>query len=459
MGRPPGYQWQPLGLDTDPVPGDPQAVSAEAAHLASVARTVTGQIATLRRIASDTTETGQHADKIRAAALALAGSLQAVATRYARVSSALAGWAPELEQAQALSIRALDEAESPYARLSQAALLPAGPGLTAAQKQEIAAYHASEQRAQDQLAAARALLTRATTLRDTQAAYYAAKISQASDDSLTDHESLWGEITSGFDHLVGDVTWEIKDVCTVLEVAATAAGILAFVIAQFIPGLDVLVDVLVAGALLATGIAAGGRAVLALSGHGSWRDFALDAIALASFGTGRWAGALAGRMLPVVEDAAKSAYASELITDIANEGPRAAMLDKWAAQVGSGTVEMANRVAKLAPSLANGAKLSGFEKVMANLGAFGGEESNYARIISLATRFTTSTSDLSMYAARAEQLLDITGITAGAGAVTGIAGTALGGVELDWGRNTLLKLDIPPLYRWYGSHLWAPAGG
>lgn len=459
MGRPPGYQWKPLGLDADPVPGDPEAVSAEAAHLASVARTVTGQIAALRSIASDATETGQHADTIRTAALALAGSLQAVATRYATVSSALAGWAPELEQAQALSIRALDEAESPYARINQAAVLPAGPDLTAAQKQEIAAYHASVQRAQDQLAAARALLTRATTLRDTQAAYYAAKINQASNDSLTDHESLWGEITGAVDDLAGDVTWEIKDVCTVLEVAATVAGILAFVIAQFIPGLDVLVDVLVGGALLATGIAAGGRAVLALTGHGSWRDFAIDAIALASFGAGRWAGALAGRMLPVVEDAARSAYASELVTDVATDAPRAAMLGNYAALFGSDSVEMASRVARFAPSLANGAELSGPAKVMASLGTFGREESTYARIIWLANRFTSSTSDLSMYAARAERLLDVAGISAGAGAVTGAAGTALGGAELDWDRRTLLKADIPPLYRWYGSHLWAPAGG
>ncbi len=459
MGRPPGYQWKPLGLDADPVPGDPEAVSAEAAHLASVARTVTGQIAALRSIASDATETGQHADTIRTAALALAGSLQAVATRYATVSSALAGWAPELEQAQALSVRALDEAESPYARINQAAVLPAGPDLTAAQKQEIAAYHTSVQRAQDQLAAARALLTRATTLRDTQAAYYAAKINQASNDSLTDHESLWGEITGAVDHLAGDVTWEIKDVCTVLEVAATVAGILAFVIAQFIPGLDVLVDVLVGGALLATGIAAGGRAVLALTGHGSWRDFAIDAIALASFGAGRWAGALAGRMLPVVEDAARSAYASELVTDVATDAPRAAMLGNYAALFGSDSVEMASRVARFAPSLANGAELSGPAKVMASLGTFGREESTYARIIWLASRFTSSTSDLSMYAARAERLLDVAGISAGAGAVTGAAGTALGGAELDWDHRTLLKADIPPLYRWYGSHLWAPAGG
>jgi hypothetical protein len=459
MGRPPGYQWQPLGLAADPVPGDPQAISAEAAHLASVARTITGQITALRKIASDDTEVGQHAEKIRTTALSLAGSLQSVATRYTKVSSALSHWVPELEQAQSLSIRALNEAEAPYARLNQAVLLPAGPDLTAAQKQEVASCHTSMQRAQDQLGTAKVLLTRTTTLRDTQAAYYAAKINQASNDSLTDHESLWGDITSGFDHLVGDVSWELKDVCTVLEVAATVAGIAAFVIAQFVPGLDVAVDALVLGAFLATGVAADGRAMLALTHHGSWRDFAFDAIALASFGVGRVAGLVAKEAVPAAEAAAKSAYTSELLTDMATDGPRAAMLSKFAAQTGTDTVAMANRVAEFAPSLANGAELSGLPKLMANLGAFGGEESNYARLISLATRFTTPIADLSQYGTLSKTLLGIAGTSAGVGAASGIAGGVLGGVELDWGREPIVKLDIPPVYRWYSTHLWAPAGG
>ena len=102
MGRPPDYQWRPLGVDSDPVPGDPQAISAEAAHLASIAQTITGHVAAMRKIASDNAEQGQHAEKIRAVAQRTAASLQAVATRYARVSSALSGWGPELEQAQTM---------------------------------------------------------------------------------------------------------------------------------------------------------------------------------------------------------------------------------------------------------------------------------------------------------------------------------------------------------------------
>ena len=271
MGRPPGYQWQPFGLDADPVPGDPQDITQAAAHLASVAQTTNGQVAALRKIAADETEIGQHADKIRSAALGLVGSLQTAAVRYAQVSAALSGWAPDLEEAQTLSIQALNLAEGPYATISRS-FAPPTAGLTAlAVQQDIQGHQIAVRRAQGELDAAQAMLARAVGLRDTQAAYWAARINQASDDSLTDHESLWGDIAGGFDELVGAVAWEIRDVSTVLEVLATVAGIAAFIIAQFVPGLDVVVDALVLGAFLATGVAAGGRAALAASGNGSWR--------------------------------------------------------------------------------------------------------------------------------------------------------------------------------------------
>ena len=37
--------------------------------------------------------------------------------------------------------------------------------------------------------------------------------------------------------------------------------------------------------------------------------------------------------------------------------------------------------------------------------------------------------------------------------------TVLGGVELDWGKEPIVKLDIPPIYHWYSTHLWAPPAG
>ena len=128
MARPSGDAWLPLGLNTDPVPGVPQRISQEAAKLASIATTISDQITALQRIADSDQNIGQTADKIRSAASALAGDLKPVAARYTEVSSALNGWYPELEEAQRLSLRALDEAEAPYATLKNTAP-PKVPGI------------------------------------------------------------------------------------------------------------------------------------------------------------------------------------------------------------------------------------------------------------------------------------------------------------------------------------------
>jgi len=229
MGRPPGYQWQPLGLDADPVPGDPQAISEAAAHLSSVARTVNGQVAALGRIAGDRTEIGQHGEKIRSAALSLTGSLQAAAARYGQVSSALSGWVPDLEEAQSLSLQALNMAEGPYATLNQVFALPPGAGFRPpAVQQDVQGHQIAVRRAQSELEAAQAVLARALGLRDTQAAFWAAKIDQASSDGLTDHESPWEDITGGFDKLVGAVGMLGSGASAVLGGVGVGVGVSSF---------------------------------------------------------------------------------------------------------------------------------------------------------------------------------------------------------------------------------------
>jgi hypothetical protein len=273
MARPAGYQWEPLGWDTDPVPGDPQVISAEAAHLAQVAKEITGQVAALRQISADGVQIGQSPAAIRSAASALAGQLVKVAGRYEQVAAALRGWGPELEQAQHMSVQALDQAEIPYARLNQPAILPSGTNLTAAQQQEIAAYHVAMLRAQDQLAAAKALLGRAIQQRDTQAAYYRAKIGNASHDALTD--SWWDHVESWVDHHAG----MLRDICTVLEYVATGLALAALIFSG--------VGILVVLGIGATALALAGRTLLAATGNGSWFDVASDALALVLFGSGQ----------------------------------------------------------------------------------------------------------------------------------------------------------------------------
>jgi hypothetical protein len=275
VGRPPGYQWQPLGLDTDPVPGDPGRISQEAAHLAAVAKEISGQVDALHQMAAggaDGALKGQYADKIHSSARELADQLDKVVGRYQKVSSALNGWLPDLEQAQSMSVQALNEAEGPAKKLNQAVVLPSGSNLTAAQKQSVQNYHTAMKQAQGELDAAKALLGKATTLRDNSGSYHAGLISRAIDDGVKD--SWWDQFKEWIDHYA----WLIKDICTVLEIAATVLAVLALIFTGV--GWIVLLGVAL------TALALVGRTMLAAAGDGSWMDVGMDAIALVTFGAG-----------------------------------------------------------------------------------------------------------------------------------------------------------------------------
>jgi hypothetical protein len=455
MGRPAGSAWKPLGLDTDPVPGDPQRISQEAAHLASVAAEISRQVVALRTIASGGDEIGKHADEICSSASDLAGQLDKVVGRYQKVSAALNGWIPDLEQAQSVSLQALNQAEGPYQQVNQTVVLPSGSNLTAQQQQSITDYHTAMKRAQGELDAALALLRQATTLRDNSGSYHAGLINQACDDGMKD--SWWDQ----FKDFISEWSWLISDICTVLEVLATIAAIVAFILAQFVPGLDVLVDALVLGGLIATGVAAGGRLLLAATGNGSWWDFALDAFALLTFGTGRLAGLMAKGLTAGVETASKAALASELMDAVMQESPRGMMLMRYAMMNGVSALDMAGRLGEFAPSLAEGAdSLTGAMKVMNSLGTLGEEGNTYAKLLSLSARFTGTFGDLSDITAMSKTLLTITGTSAGVAGVTGITATTLGGIEIDGpGGPTAVNWHIPGVTDWYHSTFEDPTTG
>jgi hypothetical protein len=302
MSRPAGYEWRPLSLDVDPVPGDPGVIAQEASHLSSIAATLRSQISALQRISTNGTEVGEHADKIRSSAQGLVSSLQKVEVRYEKVAEALTGWGPELENAQRLSIQALNEAEAPYSKL-QNTPVPNIPGMTqglngqwslnplqkvtTAQKTEFTNYQSAMNQAQGELADAQALLTRAVNLRDTQQSIYAAKINAAISDGLKDawYQSFENWVESGWDdftHWVAENAGIIRDICEVLEVVATILAIVAI----FVSGGTLL---LLIGAIL-TAMALIGRTMLAVSGQGSWLDVAMDVVALVSFGASEWLG-------------------------------------------------------------------------------------------------------------------------------------------------------------------------
>ena len=303
MGRPTGAAWAPLGLDEDPTPGDPERVTDEVRHLNSVATTILNQISALKKIAGDDSDPliGAYADKIRESAGDLVGTLQTVHERYTKVASALGGWEPDLVTAQAMSLKALNEAETPYQQLK----VLNGPTISAPQtspptpptpqQQQAAADHkAAVTKAQGQLSDAISDLHRAVQFRDDRANYWAGKINSASHDSLKD--SWW----DSFKDFIGKWAWLIKDICTILEVVA---AILA-VIALFVTG----VGWLLLAAIAMTAVALLGRTLLAATGNGSWLDVILDAVALATLGVSgglTGVGGLVGRAGATLDDAIK----------------------------------------------------------------------------------------------------------------------------------------------------------
>jgi hypothetical protein len=436
VGRPPAYEWQALGLDADPVPGDPASVSQEAAHLASVASTISDQITALNKIASGGTNEvlkGQYADKIRSAASDLSGQLGKVVGRYQKASSALHDYVPDLEQAQSMSLTALHQASGPASQLSSLSCqtVPSGANLTAAQQQQVTDHKNAVSKAQGALGDAKALLGKATSLRDHSASTCAHKIHTASDDSMKDHWSLWGAIKSAVHAAAG---W-IKTICTILEVIGLILAVIAFIIAQFIPGLDFLVDGLVMAAFFTTLAATGGRLLLAATGNGSWWDFALDAFACLTFGGGRLLGTGLKALSEGGEATAKGFIAGQRALNVL-----------------CGSDELVPDLAKLPEKIPE-------LKAVLNLGALGDEADAFKSIYSVSSRFAGSAAD---NLDQARTIVKLMGGLAGAGAGAGIFGLAGGGFALgpDADNPSInLQLPVHSFTNWYVNTFEKPTGG
>jgi hypothetical protein len=277
MGRP--ADWRPLA-ESDPVPGDPVQVAAEADHLAKVALEIQQQVARLRAISDDQSVLkGEYAGKLRSAAADVADGLGQVAGRYQKVSGTLRRWVPELEHAQSESLKALAAAQDAAARQQQhgrpSAQHPGRPPTP----QERDADHARQRAltaANDDLAAARGRLDNAVGYRDSNGRGRAADIRSAIDDAVAD--SWWDT----FKDVIGNYAWLLRDAAEFLEVVATFLAIVALLI----PGLDLVVILALAVASAALLL----RTVLAATGNGSWLDVAFDTLALLTFGLGGLAG-------------------------------------------------------------------------------------------------------------------------------------------------------------------------
>ncbi len=268
MVRPAGWQWRPLDLGSDPVPGDPNRIEQEAAHLAAVARQVHDQVTMLDKIAAgaaDGTLRGEYAAKIHSAAADLAKQLGSVPGYFKTVSDALYGYLPDLEQAQAWSIQALNQAEGPHQQLNSLTAQPS-PSQPAVRK------------AQSALGDAKALLAKATSLRDNSATYHAQKIRSAMpDDRPNWFASLVSDAGSFFNAVGTDVHNFIETHVALLQFISGVLGLIAGIasLLALIPPLTaVFAPIALAAGLAATII----DICLAQVGDGSWVCVAFDVV-------------------------------------------------------------------------------------------------------------------------------------------------------------------------------------
>ncbi|KLJ00207.1 hypothetical protein ABZ114_10300 [Streptomyces albidoflavus] len=254
--------WQPLS-DTDPVPGDPQAVRDEIKHLNSVKDELNKQADRLKGIRDDDELRGKYATTLKEEAEVLEGQLRDVARRYGRVVVPLGKWATELEQFQS-------EADTVCGR-------------AAARQEELDAEDKAAKEKNpdpsptdhesDPLRSLRTDLAKVLHERDTQGNKRAREIRDAiNNDGVED--SPWDDLI-GWVHENAD--W-IKVVIDVLGWVATALA----VVALFIPGLNIAVFLLIAGLVVV-----GTRLLLVASGDASWMDVAIDSFGLLTMGIGR----------------------------------------------------------------------------------------------------------------------------------------------------------------------------
>lgn len=254
--------WHPLA-GTDPVPGDPDAILDEVAHMRQVAAMLRGEAKDLKVIGEGEGLKGHYADALRDGARGLEKRLRETAERYERVHGHLAGWAHELEEFQADADRILRRARADAEAVAMAAAGASG---------QSADSGSGSTDGEDATGRHRKALAAVEAHRDERAAHYAARIRHELDDIIKD--SRWERCKDVLDDFQGAISF-------VLDVMSwVATGIAVAAICSTPAGWATALAI-----WLAVGVFAG-HLVLAAAGIASWADVAMDVFGLLAMGVG-----------------------------------------------------------------------------------------------------------------------------------------------------------------------------
>ncbi|MFJ3706824.1 putative T7SS-secreted protein [Streptomyces sp. NPDC090053] len=275
MRRPPVHEWEVLGEDADPVPGDPDAIALLGQSLRDIADDIWREAGDVEALSSVESWKSKAADTFRDTAHDTIKPLQKAYHRYDKASSAMgarvrqdsvADWASALEHAQQLAGKALKAGQD--ARVDhQAAERSIGelPAHTPDDDPDLVALKKKRDKAESELSAAKSALRHAKDVRDS-AAQKSAKIIHRAITHDGMHDSRWDRMSHALDSFLSGVESVAKDVGETVvsdlasfgnamlhdagSTAAVVGGLALAVAGVGEEGAGVLLDVTGIGALL-----------------------------------------------------------------------------------------------------------------------------------------------------------------------------------------------------------------
>ncbi|MEV4758826.1 DUF6531 domain-containing protein [Micromonospora sp. NPDC049559] len=287
MARPGAAEWSVLELDSDPVPGDPESFDEITNAYQELARTTQEAHDLLASGGQIDVGQGKAMEAFRNLIDKLPGRLDRMAHSYGQAADAYLRYLPSLQEAQSMSLRALEQARnaSQDQGASQAALALAQSAVAALGGDANADQTAKDRAADDVTAArnradqaqqaldqAKALLGQATALRDQAARTAAQTLRQLAKDAP--QRSLWEKIAEAFQAFVDFLrSTVIEWITTVLDVLSAIASFIFPPLGEAIGLLSGLIDfgsallggdageIAMAGAGIALGLVPGGRLV------------------------------------------------------------------------------------------------------------------------------------------------------------------------------------------------------
>jgi hypothetical protein len=300
MSSRPG-EWHLLGVDSDPLPGEPTDVASEVKEYTKAATAIRDQVARLRSIAAGNNQlVGKYAPELADSADDLAGDLDKAQGRFDTVAEQLKIWEPVLDAGRTKTKSYLTQAEHAHATAEANKAPDKAPDPS-----DTDAVHADKQRATRESNASTELSTIVSNfntymdgVRKT-AKSVADKIDDASHDKLKNHRF------DGLRKWVHDHKDLLKFIADVLTFIATALVIAVLLLSNPAGWMILAAMALTAAAMLI-------HTTLAAQGDGSWVDVGLDAFALLTMGGGAMAGGLA-----------KAARSTRLVIEGFSEGSTA----------------------------------------------------------------------------------------------------------------------------------------